>query len=148
MKNRRGFLLGETVLKIVIAVICIGFLIYFLIALYFNNADAKDLEFAKESLDYMIGEIDAGRNQVEIFNPKGWNLISWRGKDIPLSCENVGWETCLCICDGDWKFWTDKLEECDNFGTCLESEFTVEDWIAFKNPPLKLNIDYENKIIK
>ena len=158
--NRRGFLLAETTLKIVIAVICIGFLVYFLASLYYNNQNEKDLELAKASLEHLIDEIGVGSSEVEIYNPKGWVLSFWpydtiksrivydkeiKG-DIPKSCFNVGWENCLCICDDAINF---EGADCDNLGTCLESDFVVENKkIKIENPPIVLQIDKENKKIK
>ena len=67
MRNRRGFLLAGETLKIIIAVICIGFLVYFLISLYLTSKNSKDLEFAKESLNYLSDEIEDGKTEIEIY---------------------------------------------------------------------------------
>ena len=63
-KNKKGFLLAEETLKIILALICIVFLVYFLVYLYFSNVDSKKLEQAKSSLDYLFKEINSGVNSV------------------------------------------------------------------------------------
>ena len=100
MKNKRGFLLAEETLKIIIAVISITFLVYFLGALYFSNKTSQDLELAKSSLKHLVDGINSGNTEVDIYNPKGWSLVSWPYEgQIPDSCKNNGWTDCLCICN-------------------------------------------------
>ena len=151
MKNTRGFLLAEETLKIVIAVICIGFLVYFLTALYMSNKDSKDLELAKASLKHLVDEINDGREIVEIYNPSsfdkfpgGWILISFPiSGAIPNSCSNLGWENCICICNEDATTIKDTglAEDCDNNGICLEESFIVKNKkIKLENPPVVLEI--------
>lgn len=158
MKGTRGFLLGEETLKVVIAVICIMFLVYFLTSLYFANRNKKDLELAKASLTHLINETDNGNTQVEIYNPEGWYIVSFPQtmkrslitspeEVIPKQCSNLGWDNCLCICKFALYSYADK--RCDKRGYCLESDFIVEGkWITISaEPPLILTIDYENKTI-
>ena len=64
--NKRGFLLGEETLKIVLAVIAIGFLVFFLVSLYSSYTRNKDLELAEASLGYLIEGINSGSEEVEI----------------------------------------------------------------------------------
>lgn len=153
--NRKGFLLAEETLKIILAVIAIGFLVYFLAALYFNNQDEKDLELATASLEHLVEEIDLGSSEVKIFNPNGWSLMSWPFEgDIPLSCSNVGWDICICICKAPLVgFSGNYLDNCNDKGICLENKkgFIVGENtpspIYIKNPPITLNINSENKKI-
>jgi len=168
MKGTRGFLLGEETLKIVIAVICIIFLVYFLTSLYFANRNKKDLELAKASLQYLIEEIDSGRTEVEIYNPEGWSICSFPQMTkrklitspeevIPKQCSNLGWSNCLCICKVG--LYSDIDKQCDKNGFCLENDFIIEgeklyEWqktidsiTISAEPPLILTINYENKTI-
>jgi len=153
--NKKGFLLGEETLKIIIAVICIGFLVYLLFSLYYAHARNKELEQAKASLEYLIKEINAERTEVRIYNPEGWDISSFKKPErIPNQCLSKGWESCICICQpaGTHAIKT-TLNACNTaLGICKESEFVVEGpaWtkaISIK-PPLILSIDHENKIIK
>ncbi|MBI2044057.1 hypothetical protein HYT24_01710 [Candidatus Pacearchaeota archaeon] len=168
MKNKRGFLLAEETLKIIIAVISIGFLIYFLAALYYNNKNSKDLELAEASLEHLTESINSNLNEVEIYNPGGWIILSWPYKNenkIPNSCLNLGWQSCICIAENvnifqraaklfsATKDQTEELLENSDEGVCLENTkiLTVKGE-AQKNgiviePPMKLNIDYTDKTI-
>jgi len=155
MKGKKGFLLVSETLKIIIAVICIGFLIYFLVHLYSSNKESKGLEFAKESLRNLISEINAQSLEVSIYNPKDWIIVSWPNEfttgallwkkteeGVPKSCSNLGWDNCICICPKN------KPDKCDEKGTCMESEFIIDDSIEIKNPPITLRIDYDNNKIR
>lgn len=149
MESKKGFLLGEVSLKLVIAVICIGFLAYFLFSLYYSNVDSKNLELAKESLNFLEQEMAAGHAEVEIFNPKGWKITSFgSSEEKPNACSNFGWENCICFYDPDafFKVWTDKVDEVNSLGTCIESDFVIEEYIEIENPPIKVN--YNEKTIK
>ena len=151
INNRKGFLLAEETLKMVIALICIMFLVYFLGALYFNSKADKDLNLAKASLDNLIKQADSFGSEggtVEIYNPgpawdKGievgvWYVVSFKTGNLPNLCSNKGWEKCICICKGD------ESKDCDtsNEGYCVKSDYTVSNPIGIKNPlPVKLNIN-------
>src|SRR3990167_470451 len=95
-KNRKGFLLAEETLKIIIALISITFLVYFLSALYFANKTPAELEQAKSSLEFLTKEADAGSGEVQLYNPKGWVLTSWSEDKLPNQCLAFGWKNCLC----------------------------------------------------
>ena len=159
MKNKNGFLLAEETLKIIIAVISIGFLVYFLTALYFTNQSSKELEQAESSLEFLIKEINGDREEVLIYNPKGWAITNWPHdvkksrvvydeeikNDFPKKCLNNGWKECLCICENKINF---ESKDCDDNGICRESDFTVEgDVIEIVDAPLRLNVEYGDEII-
>jgi len=134
MNNKKGFLLGETVLKIIIAVICIVFLDYFLSALYFSKVNAEKREQAKqtllgsvESISIFTGEVVAGEiggsKQYEVKNPAGWYLFTFFGKEKkPNSCAG---QTCLCICDNVVDVFDRQLGYCEE-GICLIGNFKGE----------------------
>ncbi len=178
--NKKGFLLAETTLKVVIAVIGIGFLIFLLVSIYMSNQNSKDLELAKASLEHLVEEVNAEITEVEIYNPRTgsmplrtfWYLFTWPtgGDSIsPLSCSNLNWEHCVCICGvGSFKGWSKQgmADICDEKGICLKftdlklnknngffsqgfwgAIYTSDDLIGLKDMPLELNIDYQNKEI-
>ena len=168
MKNNRGFLLAEETLKIIIAVICIGFLAYFLTSVYMKSKTDENLEFARASLEHLIKEADSMKNgevrNVEIWNPKDWVIVSWPYNGIiPNSCSNLGWESCICISKdvnlGDQllsalpftKSVSAKFKEKSDKGVCLDNphKFVVkignnQQPISI-SPPLQLKI--ENRVI-
>lgn len=132
MKNKNGFLLAEETLKIVVALIALGFLVYFLTALYFANINKQKLEQAENSLT-RIGEIseglaDGNSELQDVSNPRGWYLFSFTGNVKPNSC--VG-ENCICICSGVYDdsiraifvSWEERqAKECTDGGSCLIAE--------------------------
>ena len=127
IKRKKGLLLAEETLKIVIAVIAIGFLVYFLVSLYFSAKATKELEQAESSLNFILGEAAAGRTTVDIYNPKNWWLLSGNGE--------------LCICkDADYGSCIEK-------GVCETATFTVGTPVKIAELPITLNINQESKII-
>lgn len=171
--NKRGFLLGEETVKIVLSLIAIIFLIFFIVSLYNNYSKNKGLEYAKDSLNHLIDEINSGSSQVEIYNPNEWYLSSFpkhlyynlpsSGSDliIPKMCSSVGWKKCICIYKWNKK-GIDVSKAVDNTGICRQNDFSVKgvsttssniqgkvmNTIEIKNPPLLLSINQEDKIIQ
>ncbi len=138
--NRKGFLLASTVVKIVIAVICLVFLVYLLSSIYFNKVNAQRKAEAENTLfgDNKIGpEIERIHNGgkvnpdgISLFVPKGWSLFSFTGQEVkPNACNGVN---CLCICDDVWFGYPWKgererqAEECDESGACFASQYLVD----------------------
>ena len=149
MKSKKGFLLAEETLKIILGVIGIMFLAYLLFALYKSNSDSKDLEEAKASLARFFVETEKEAAQVQISNPEGWYMISWPNNGQSLeSCSNIGWASCLCICE-DKIYRTDLSKECNSAGACLENiqSFEIKNLIVIDNPPITLNVNYETREI-
>ncbi|MBU1252345.1 MAG: hypothetical protein KKC96_02000 [Nanoarchaeota archaeon] len=159
IKAKRGFLLAEETLKIIVAVIAIGFLAYLLFSLYGANQDAKYLELAKESLSSLEVAINAQQTDVMIYNPKGWFILAWPHDYTfsdwnpfsetttitdarPKSCENLGWSNCICFCDGT------TPDKCDSNGVCFQdaNEFSFSN-IKVDKVPATLKIDYGAKTI-
>lgn len=122
-------LLASETLKMVIAVICLGFLVYLLAAVYFSNADSKNLVQAESSVE-RIGEVinrlevvqNVSSENVSGLTPAGWTMFSFTLEEKkPNSCAR---NNCLCVCDDvfDSILGFDKdrqLRECDEKGKCL-----------------------------
>lgn len=157
--NKRGFLLAEETLKVILAVIAIGFLVFLLFSLYSAGKDSKDLELAKESLEFLEQEMSAQKTSIDIYNPEGWNIGTWPHVVIvggvfgygskpemqkPQSCTNLGWTSCICICEDD------NENSCDENGACFDNAqgYVINgENIEIKDPPITLNVDYQNKRI-
>jgi len=121
IKNKRGFLLAEETLKILVAVICLVFLSYILIGLYNSNTSAKKFDEAKNVLsriETIILSLDEGAiESQDIPYPKGWHLYSFVGEEKPNSCLNGN---CLCICDNVLiEAIKSQAKKCDEKGVCL-----------------------------
>lgn len=174
--DKKGFLLAEETLKIIIAVICISFLVYLLVSLYMSNKN-KDLEFAKQSLGHLVKGLSLGNSYVEIYNPYGWGIVSFSSPNllesqIPKTCIENRWKDCICICkesreeldfrdtlptgESDIRLSRSRiwLDGCNNKNgaVCRENIFSVVgsegNYVEITNPPVVLEIDYENKIIR
>mgnify|MGYP001577443184 CR=1 FL=1 len=129
MRKTGGFLLGEETLKIVVAVIAIGFLVYFLVALYFSAKTSQEMEQAESTLNFLIGQTAAGMETTEVYNPDEWWILSNNGE--------------LCICADD------EFSVCgeQNKGVCQTSELIFDGPIEIKNPPITLKLNKEAKTL-
>jgi hypothetical protein len=166
--NKKGFLLGEETVKIILAIIAIMFLILFIVYLYNNYSQNKDLENAKSSLKHLTDEIKAGAAQVNIFNPGGWILSTFSTSDpviiagseiVPKQCTNNKWDNCICLCISPGGSIKTTQVACDTSGTCQQTDYSVTGEASFvltwktksipiSNPPLLLTIDQQNKLIQ
>ncbi len=149
--DKRGFLLAEETLKIIIALIGISFLVFFLTSLYFTNAKQQKLEQAhqelknsEESIQKIISTMGEEEREKNLVSPMGWFLFSFTGERKPDSCTN----NCICICEGvydnfisnAWEEWEKRqTKECTESGTCLGVD-NLEPFsqIEIKNPKEKL----------
>ena len=141
MKNKYGFLLGEETLKIIIAVICIGFLVFLLTSLYFSLSGKQDSKYAEGSLNLVSDEIkriNAGGEinpaGIQIPNPSGWYLFGFVGEDKkPNLCSG---KNCVCICKNLLiNIFDRQLKSCDSEGICS----TVSNLNSF--PKIKIGAD-------
>jgi hypothetical protein len=118
--NKKGFLLGEETLKIIVALVCIGFLIYFLGALYYNSVKDKEVELAKATAERIVAEANAGATEIEVYNPEGWFVVNLN-------------EGLICVCE--------KTDKCNFDKTCVESGLIVSREIRVENPPIILELN-------
>ena len=74
--QRRGFLLAEETLKMVIALISISFLIFFITSLYFGSINSQKLEQAKSTIgrtETVIQSLKESETQEQdLPKPIGW----------------------------------------------------------------------------
>lgn len=156
--QKKAMILAEETLKIVIAVIVIGFLAFFLASLYYNNQKARELDLAKESLNYFIEQVNIKSQEIELFNPKGWVLVSFSSSkgtsNMPLSCSNLAWGECSCICEKSFTttsnpiYQTDLKDDCDKSGICAEikEEIVIKENYLEIESPLILKVNYGSPI--
>lgn len=127
--NKRGMLLAEETLKIVISVIVISFLVYFLANLYMGKL--KD-DTIKKSDQLLINSDESIKNTLDSLNDgeskrlslqeisylgDQWHLIGFVGNsEKPNAC--LG-KNCLCICnDVVSEDFFKQAEECNKNGIC------------------------------
>ena len=79
--NKRGFLLGEETIKIIIALLGIMILIYLLTAFYLNTSKSNKIKQAQSSLDAIFQHIEIAKRQgnsnFPIFVPTRWYLFTY-----------------------------------------------------------------------
>lgn len=103
--SKRGSLLSEETLKIVVALVCIVLLVSLLTGIYNNYNKNKELEMAKATLEGFTQSVSSKQSSFDVFNPtssitKKFYLVVWDSSalKIPASCENLGWKNCVCLC--------------------------------------------------
>ena len=119
MKNKKGFMLGEYTLKIIIAVLCLLLLVYLLFSLYNNSKEERDLKLAKATLEDLGGKMEKAKEDgsienVALLNPQAYSLGYWnQGEKGPEGC----YGNCLCLCGTytrtDW-LGGNRIERCTN----------------------------------
>ena len=148
--NKKGFLLGEEIVKIVLAVIGIIFLFVILFKVYYNYQADKDLEIAKATLERLKTEANSmptgTTKDFEIYGPHSIGsinklLLSWTNPNMPNTCLNLGWENCICICKKDTYSWKSQIKICDEWA-CIQSPLTIltPSEIEIQNIPLTIKI--------
>ncbi len=170
--NKKGFLLGEETVKMVIAVIVLIFLAGLLAKLYYGYQENKELEQAEATLERFKQEVKSGAQEYLVLNPLSsirtkWWMITWDSESseyMPDICENFDWDKCACICGyNQWDGLNSKdiAKTCDETGICIETPNdlminnpSLMDKVfkqikyAFKiKEPTTINIDYDKKEI-
>jgi hypothetical protein len=123
--NKKAFLLGEETVKIVIAVICIVFLIALLVSIYFSaTGNQQKVEAEKVMENVLVPEInkvnmggETNADGILIPNPAGWYAFSFAdGDKKPNTCSG---QNCICLCKDIWfKIFDRQIKECSNKGVC------------------------------
>ena len=138
MKFKKGMLLTEEVLKMIIAVIGLVLLSYFLISFFYSDAKAKKQKEALSSLDeisQIIANIGVSGGNVTVLQTQSWTLFGFINENKkPNSCSG---QACLCICpDVLADFFDRQIKKCDKTGACLVVS-NLEDFKDIKIQPYK-----------
>jgi hypothetical protein len=155
IKNKKGIaFLGEHTLNLVIAVICIGFLIYLGVRIYYLFTDKEDLDKANDNLKTFVleykGFIQSPNNEKEfiVLGNKDWYMLffSKEGPNpnilVPIDCKD--YKNCVCMCTGN------LIDDCnEKYGSvCLD---LGSKWIGSNPPfsPIEISqIPYTIKVTK
>lgn len=122
--NRRGFFLGETTLKVIIAVLGILILVFLMYKLYDTFSGQDDLKKATATLDEVVQRVSivqsqGGEIEFTLVNPINWVLVSF------ASGQNK-----LCVCEKDtaWSVWKNQEETCkkSTTGICKTLDATTQ----------------------
>jgi competence protein ComGC len=154
-KNKKGFLLAEETVKIIVAIICILFLIFILLAIYNSSTSGAKLQQAKDVLartQAIMSALKEGESEnQDMPNPTGtlltsWHLYSFVEQLKPNSCLN---EKCLCICEN--ALIAKQAEKCDKDGACIVvsnlAAAKIELKITGADPLLFINVKKQNSKI-
>ncbi len=111
--NKKGFLLGEFTLKVVIAVLCILILVFLVFKIYSTLTTKPDFEQEQATLDRVVERVrlvagsSVERESYVLLEPRGWSLV-YDPKERPQEgCLGL---KCLCLCE--------KENACDKVGVC------------------------------
>lgn len=128
IRDKRGDLLSEYTLKVIIAAISLLLLLYLLFALYASFTNKQNFERAGATLENLNEKMVDARNlnvmqSIPLLEPNGWVLLSYISGEKPGECQ----ENCICLCEGirirdRWKlWWTDsQVEKCNQRGVCKD----------------------------
>jgi len=128
--NKRGFFLAEETMKIILAVICLGFLLFVLGKMYYSYTVDKEVQQAKDTLARIEKEVnsmkDGDKREIVLYGPgpvwagtNYWILIGG-GVDIPNFCSEKGWSDCLCLCKNIWVEAINSYKsKCDETDVCV-----------------------------
>ena len=143
--NKKGFFLAEETMKIILAVICLGFLIFVLGKMYYSYTADKEVQQAKDTLSRIEKEINSmkegEKRDIIIYSPNSWFLVGFGKQEMPVFCSEKKWESCLCICEKITKLDTfsgkTAKDKCDNI--CVSfSEKVSAPQIDIENPPITI----------
>lgn len=121
--GKRGFLLAEFTLKIIVAVLCIALLAFLFFKLYESFTDKSEVEKAGATLTRVVDGINnailKGTDYYVLMSPKDWILLySEEGK--PLQCQG---QRCLCLCEpeGTWS----AIKRCIGITNCKDDSYAL-----------------------
>ncbi|MDP2672238.1 MAG: hypothetical protein Q8O84_00300 [Nanoarchaeota archaeon] len=149
MKNKKGMLLAEETLKMVIAIIVIVFLVYFLTNLYFGKLKDDAMKSSEQllissdqSIKNIIESLEEGESKSMTPQEINWNLFSFTGQEKPNSCAG---KNCLCICDE--VLWENsenvrQVNECNKNGVC-----TIVSNLKNEKVNIELQKDFATEIL-
>jgi len=122
LRGKKGMLLVSETLKMVIAIISIGFLIYLLAAMYYSGTEEKERQDATSlinRIENITFELEEGNfGEINGLVPADWVIVSYTGAEqSPNECSGVN---CLCICKASYV--KSRVNECSNDGICFIAE--------------------------
>ena|SRR3989338_1442271 len=123
--NRKGDLLGEETLRVVIAIAAILLLILLLFNIYATFSNKPKIEKARalaERVEGKIGEaFSSGESREILLEPQGWILLNY-GNGEPDTCAG---RNCFCICEKDG-FFESQLDSCNEDGICRVTDRNLD----------------------
>ncbi len=146
--NKKGIsLLGNNIVGIVIAVMCLLVLFYLGWMLWGFFGDKQDLKIAEIHMGNIMGIIndleDGETENYYLYSPNMWVLTGWpfEGK-YPNQCTTKGFDKCLCMCIINWHISDSEkvLDGCNTLSVCEEINFN-EYVVEYKGEHSPIKID-------
>jgi hypothetical protein len=124
--NRKGFLLGEYTLKVVIAVLSILILVFLLTTIYNTFTSKNNILQAKSTIEMVQGLISEanlkGQSYGLLTEPQGWVLKYYSLGNV-ANCEG---KKCICVCQNEGYFSSvDSNCNNPNYGYCEKSDSNI-----------------------
>ena len=124
MTKSKKAILEKEGMYLLLALICIGLLIYLGVKVTKVVISQNELEVAKIRMNEIMNLIEklekngGGREEYIIYSPVGWTLVGWpvsswiTGEQMPKECKEKAWKKCLCLCRGDASGAGKIMEKC------------------------------------
>jgi hypothetical protein len=156
--NKKGFFLAEETMKILLAVICLLFLVFVLGKMYYSYSIGKEAQQAKDTLAAIEKEVNLVKSgeprEIVIYSPapgkiegifNWWVLVGFNGAEKPTFCYEKGWNNCLCMCKNSYGWTNTQKEKCDDDKICvsLSDKKLVTQPIELLDLPMTLSISQD-----
>ena len=119
---KKGMLLASETLKMVLALICLGFLVFLVYSLYFNDTNSKKFVQAEATMERIKDIVEASKEanftKEEVNNvlPFSWKVfIFTQSENKPNQCSS---DNCLCICRETVDISDRQINVCSDSGVC------------------------------
>ena len=128
--DKKGFmLLGESVVKIIVAVLVIVILSVLIYNTVFIWIDGNKLEKAGEALEGIVSKIEVVNlenveGRITVFPPENWFLMTFPDYDFPIG-ECFKDNSCICICDS---VSCSGAKKCEGFSFYVRVDEVYEDF--------------------
>lgn len=147
--HKKGMLLAEYNLKVIIAVLVLLLLIYLFFVWYSSLIEKQNFQRAEATLGSLEERMADARKGIEIaplplLEPNSWKLISYTSIVGPGACTG----NCICLCE-DIK-WTDRakvfwvptqIEKCEIRGICKNFDVSINNFEIILRS--SVNVEYK-----
>lgn len=139
MNSRGSMLLPSETLKMVLGIICVMFLIFLMVGIYFSMTGKQEEAQAAATLDRIQDVFSNAKSNASFvseditdLNPAGWMIFIFTGPEKkPEQCTR---SDCLCLCDFiDVNVADRQMKECNKDGVCFIESNLLE------TPDIKIN---------
>lgn len=146
--NKKGFLLAEETLKIIVALASILILMGLVIAIYYMYTKDNEKNQAEATLKKLAEAINNGQIEFTAYNPKGKGITAWSDEGLPEICKESGWDNCICISGTLTDLYTGNAVCTQVMKPTRTRLDLASDPMITIDPPLILRIEYAKEKLK